>query len=93
MSRPIASWVVRHAVFVRNDRQVTSWWSGPEQSWGYTFGPLYDERTQTLCLSVAVFSTRREAREAMAAIGLRGCTPVRLSVALDGEYSSWRRAS
>lgn len=78
-----SGWVVRQALFVRSGRSVTSWWCGPDRSWGQTFGPLVDETTGTLSMSVAVFSTRTQAREAMAAVGLSRATPVPLIAAID----------
>ena len=84
---------MRRITQLRKGRAITSWWCGPDRSWGHTFGPLLDVKTNTLSMSVAVFSTRREAREAMALVGLVGCEPVSLEIALCGELSTWRRAS
>lgn len=83
MTRNSSGWVVRHAIFDQRDRRVTSWWCGPDRSWGHTFGPLFDDKTHTLSMSVAVFSSRQEAREAIRLVGLSGCTAVPLEQALD----------
>ncbi len=79
----VSGWVVRHGVFVKAGAVVTSWWSGPENSWGQNFGPLVDARTGTLSLSVAVFPSRGAARQAMAIVGLKGAVPLQLEVALE----------
>ena len=88
--RHSCGWVVRHSMTTRSGRIVDSWWLGPERSWGTSFGPLLDGNTGTLSMSVAVFSTRRDARLAMASVGLRGCTPVPLNLAVD--EIEWRAA-
>lgn len=81
-NRHQCGWVVRHAVFVRNGRPLVSFWHGPE-SWGQHFGPLVDDKSSTLSIEVAVFCTRQDARDAVNATNLEGCTVVPLDVALD----------
>lgn len=84
MSRAAScGWVVRYAHTLPSGRLSVSWWHGPDTTWATSFGPLVDERTATLSLEVAVFSSRQDARRAIWAAGIHGVEPVRLESALD----------
>src|SRR5688500_9605434 len=84
------AWVIRLCVpspYEGETWKITSFWCGPDRSWGMSFGPLLDEANKTLSMAVAVFVSKADALEALSLISnyplIYFCHPVQLAIAID----------